>query len=83
MANFHLAADLYDVYYDMRLPFGERKFAIVVRDVQRYVDASPSQIASFIDGGYEGWECGDEEQGSWLNSAPAMEISGWVVAGLR
>lgn len=83
MARFKLAADLYDPYYDMRLPFGERKFAMVVRDVQKYVDASPQHIADFCDGGSEGWGCGDAAQGDWLNTASVDAISGWVVAGLR
>lgn len=83
MAQFKLAADLYRTYYDMRLPFGERKFAMVVRDVQRSLDASPAEIADFCDGGNEGWGCGDEEHGAWLQSAPVIEIAGWVEAGLR
>lgn len=67
----------------MRLQMNDEKFEEIVRYSQEYVDATPDQVADFIDGGDEGWDCGDEEQQEWLDSADVEEISGWVIAGLR
>lgn len=46
------------------------------------VDATPADVADFIDGGENGWENVDEHN-DWLKNAPADEIAGWVTAGLN
>jgi hypothetical protein len=59
------------------------KLEKVVELVQEYVDMNESQIEDFMDGGDEGWDCGDDEQQEWLGSASADEIADWVIAGNR
>lgn len=65
----------------MRLEMDDRKLTNVVAKTQEYVDMSQTEIENFIDGGDEGWDCGDEEQQKWLDSASADEIANWVIAG--
>lgn len=67
----------------MRLSMPEEKLSKIVSLTQEYVDASENDIADFIDGGDEGWECGDDEQQVWIDSTDANEISSWIIAGLR
>lgn len=67
----------------MRLNMTEEKFNQVVHLASEHVDATETQIADFIDGGDEGWDCGDEEQQEWLDSADANEIASWAIAGLK
>lgn len=67
----------------MRLNMESEKLGKVVELVQEYVDADENRIGDFIDGGYEGWDCGDDEQQEWIDSASAQEIASWAIAGLR
>lgn len=67
----------------MRLTMSDEKLNQVVSLTQEHVNASEEQIADFIDGGEEGWECGDDEQQEWLDSTDADEIASWAIAGLR
>jgi len=65
-----------------RLMDSGEKFERIVELVQEYVVADDDKVANFLDGGEEGWDCGDEEQSLYLNSEPAREIADWVIAGL-
>lgn len=64
-----------------RLMSNTEKFEEVVRIVNEHVEMSADDVADFVDGGDEGWDCGDEEQSQWLDTATAKEISSWVIAG--
>lgn len=67
----------------MRLTMPDEKLSQIVHLVNEHVDATEEQITDFIDGGDEGWDCGDDEQQEWLDSADADEIASWTIAGLR
>lgn len=67
----------------MRLNMDYQKHEEIIKSVQEFLDADEGTIDDFIDGGDEGWDCGDDEQQEWLDSADANEISDWVIAGLR
>lgn len=61
----------------------ETKRESVIAAVLEYIDTDEATIEDFIDGGDDGWDCGDEEQQEWLDSASADSIADWVIAGLR
>ena len=57
------------------------KFNEVVVLVQETLGINEAVIADFVDGGDEGWECGDEELKEWLESESVEKIASWVIAG--
>ena len=57
------------------------KFNEVVVLVQETLGINEAVIADFVDGGDEGWDCGDEEQKEWLESESVENIASWVIAG--
>lgn len=65
----------------MRLDIDNEKLAQVKATVKDSINWSDSRIEDFIDGGDEGWDCGDDEQQEWLDTATADEIAAWVIAG--
>jgi hypothetical protein len=67
----------------MRLNIDSDKMDQVVKLVNEIIPMGEGKIGDFIDGGYEGWDCGDEEQQEWVDSASANEIASWVIAGSR
>ena len=57
------------------------KLQKVLKLTQEYVDMTDADIEDYMDGGDEGWDCGDKEQQDWLNSASPDEIANWIIAG--
>ena len=57
------------------------KFNEVVTLVQETLEINEAAIADFVDGGDEGWDCGDKEQKEWLESESVEKIASWVIAG--
>lgn len=67
----------------MRMEINSEKYQQIISRVKEYVDTDDNTIDDFIDGGEEGWDCGDDRQQEWLDSATSEEISSWVISGLR
>lgn len=80
---FKLASDLESVYTDLRFDISRRCFAKIVREVQRYVSASPWAIVDFINGGSEGWNMPQEEQQAYYDHHTTHQIADWIIAGLK
>jgi hypothetical protein len=66
----------------MRININGEKFEKVRKIVADYSDKTDEEIRDFIDGGEEGWECGDDEQQKWIDNASAPAIASWIIAGI-
>jgi hypothetical protein len=64
-----------------RLLESVEKFERIVALVNKYIEMSKEDVANFMDGGNEGWDCGDEEQAEWLNFTSDNIIADWIIAG--
>jgi hypothetical protein len=81
---FKLANDLQSAYNSLHFSLTPFTFAKVVRAVQRAnKHESASTVASFINGGEDGWSCGPNVHQNWLDKTPSHEIADWVIAGLK
>lgn len=83
-AQFALATDLNDVFDTVNFEFSRRRFAMIVRAVQRAAHyPTPAEIVDFINGGEDGWNLPVEAQQDWYDSNSVAEIASWIVSGLN
>lgn len=76
--QFTLSAELDNVIDSSAFEFSRRRFAMIIRGVQREVSATPRQIVDFINGGTDGWDVSNDEQQDYYDTNSVAEIVKWL-----